>query len=416
MTLRALIGNAMHSLRRNRLQSSLSLLGIVIGVFAVTLIVSMGLGLRAFVVGQIEVFGTNLLAINPAVPGIAERNALSSGINAVFLTSLKIDDLEAIRDQDYPYIVSMIGMKTGQGYVRSGNKEIQSLVIASSAGYGEIDRQATIAKGRWYTEDEDRSLRQVAVLGATVAEKLFGQRDPIGQKVKLKDVQLEIVGVLDERGSMFGIDFDTLVLVPLTLGEKRVIGADFVNEIDIKVSEEKYVAVAEEDIRRLLMKRHKIEDPDKIDFVVTTEQEVKEQLTTVTGAITLLLGFLAAISLLVGGIGIMNIMLVAVVERIHEVGLRKSVGARDSDIRLQFLAESVILTTTGGLIGGFLGTVMAFAAAAFARAAGYDVPYVISLGAFFSAAVVSAVVGIVFGLYPARKAARLDPIESLRYQ
>lgn len=416
MTFGSIIRNAMHSLRRNRLQSSLSLLGIVIGVFAVTLIVSMGLGLRAYVVNQIEVFGKNLIAINPSPPGIENRGTLSAGFSSIFQTSLKRSDVDAIRDADLPYITAVSGMKTGQAYAKAGNREFQTIIFAVSSTYPEIDQQALVGSGRFYSEDDERSLRPVVVIGSKAAERLFPNQNPVGQKIKLKDASLTVIGVMKSRGSFAQFDFDTVVFVPLLYAEKFVIGSDFVIEIDIRVSDAKYVDTATYDIARLLRKRHRIDDPAKDDFMITTEQQVKDQVNTVTGAITLLLGFLAAISLLVGGIGIMNIMLVAVVERIHEVGLRKSIGARDADIRAQFLAESVILTSSGGLIGGFLGLLVSVIAVAVARHGGYDVPYLLSLPAFIVAALVSAVVGIVFGLYPARKAASLDPIAALRYE
>lgn len=417
MTKRDIFLGALHSLRRNRLQSALSLLGIVIGVFSVTIIVSMGLGLRAFVVGEVEVFGTNIMAIHPAVPGLAGRGVFGGGFDAVLLTTLKTQDLKALQDKErFPYLSTVIGMKSGQEYVKYGNREKQAMIFATNEGYLDIDRQTKIDEGRFFTDKDERSFRSVVVLGSDVKEKLFGSKSAIGEKVKVGNLSMEVVGTLKERGSMIGVNFDAIIIVPLLLAQKRIIGLDYVNEIDIKVSEEKYIPIAEEEIARLIRKRHGITDPAKDDFMVTTSSEVIEQLTTITGAITMLLGFLAAISLLVGGIGIMNIMLVSVVERIREVGLRKSLGARDEDIRLQFLAESVILTTTGGLVGGLLGFVVALASVAFARSSGFDVPYLLSLPAFFVAAFVAAVIGIVFGLYPAKKASELDPITALRYQ
>ena len=212
------------------------------------------------------------------------------------------------------------------------------------------------------------------------------------------------------------MDMDSMVFMPLRLAQKRITGNDNVFEVHLKVQDDEHVDETVADIQRLLRRRHNIDDPTKDDFMVTTMQDVTDRLNTITDVITYFLAFLAAISLVVGGIGIMNIMLVSVTERIREVGLRKALGAKPADILLQFLAESVVLTTVGGLLGGLLGFLMTMAVVAVMRANGLDVPYVVSMTAFLGAAVVSAAVGIVFGLQPARKAARLDPITSLRYE
>lgn len=409
--------NAVRSLRRHRIQSALSLLGIVIGVFSVTLIVSLGLGLRAFLVAEIETFGTNLMAVNPSVPSLSGQGSLTDTISGMFVTTLKLDDMEALKDKKvFPYITTVTGIKSGQDYVHYRNKEMQAMLMGSSYTYPDLDSQAKVEFGRFYNEKEEKSMAKVVVLGSAVAERLFGDRNGVGEKVRINNVPLEVIGVLADRGTMAGFDYDTIVFIPVILAARQVIGLDFLNEIDIKITDESMTAVAEEEITRMLRKRHGITDPSKDDFIVTTMTEVMDQINTITGAITLLLGFLAAISLFVGGIGIMNIMLVSVAERIREVGLRKSLGAKNEDIKLQFLTEAVILTTSGGLVGGMLGFLSTIGAVATARHLGYAIPYMVSLPAFVVAAFVSAGIGIVFGLYPAGKAAKLDPITALRFQ
>jgi len=418
MHLHDLAKASLGNLRRNKLRTALSLLGIVIGVFSVTVIISLGVAVKAGVIGYINNFaGQNLISINPAAPGASRHNSMQALMLGAGPASLTYDDVEALQDpRNLPDAVAVNGTVTGQEYIRFGNQEYRSMIAGVSAGYLEITPLIKVGEGRFFTTEEEKSLAPVVVIGSKVAKKLFGSADPVGQKVKIKDLPLKVVGVLQPLGSIVTMDMDSITIMPLRLAQKRITGNNKIMEMHVRAKDPELVDETVADIERLLRKRHNIEDPTKDDFMITTTQDITDRLNTITDVITYFLAFLAAISLLVGGIGIMNIMLVSVTERIREVGLRKALGAKPGDILMQFLTESVVLTTAGGLIGGALGFLITMVVVAIMRANHLDVPYVVSMTAFVGAAVVSAIVGIVFGIQPARKAAALDPITSLRFE
>jgi len=418
MHLHDLTKASLGNLRRNKVRTALSLLGIVIGVFSVTIIISLGMSVKAAIIGYIDNFvGKDLITVNPAAPGASRENSMQALMMGASPASIDYADLEALEDpRNLPYAQAVNGTVSGQEYVRFGNEEYRSMIAGVSSTYPLISPMIQVGQGRFFTREEEKSLAPVVVLGSKVASKLFGSIDPVGQKVKVKDMPLMVVGVLKPLGSVVTVDMDAITLFPLRLAQKRITGNDQIIEMHIRAVDQAHVEETVDDIQRLLRKRHKISDPSKDDFLVTKATDITDRLNTVTDVITYFLAFLAAISLLVGGIGIMNIMLVSVTERIREVGLRKALGAKPRDILLQFLVESVVLTTTGGLIGGALGFLITMAVVAIMRANNLDVPYVVSIAAFVGAALVSAAIGIIFGIHPARKAAALDAITSLRYE
>ncbi|MFH1046800.1 MAG: ABC transporter permease [Patescibacteria group bacterium] len=407
------IGLALNNLRRNRLRTILSLAGVMIGVFSVTLTVSLGFGLKSYIVGQVEQFGKNYVTINAKIPELSASGSISAQTGGD-VKSINYDDMKDLAK--IPNVQTAVAFSTDQALVSRGNEDITSLIFGSTASYLDFDLQTKIDNGRFFTEREEQAMKMYAVIGSKVADKLFGEDNPIGQTIRIRDLRFEVIGVTKPRGAVAFFDFDKIILVPLKLMQKRMLGSDYVQEIDLLVSDPKYIPQVSDDAARKLRRNHGITDPAKDDFMMTTALEVMEMVGTVTNAITILLGLLAAVSLLVGGIGIMNIMLVSVTERIREVGLRKALGARNDTIWQQFLAEAVILTAVGGGLGGLAGALITLLITAYARFTGFDVAYTVSLSSFLGGLFVAVVVGVVFGAYPAKKAAELDAIQALRYE
>ena len=273
-----------------------------------------------------------------------------------------------------------------------------------------------VDSGRFFTEDENSAVAKVIVIGSDVAKKLFGSEDAVGRSIKIKQVGFKIVGVLKPRGVMFGLNMDEMVVVPLSTGQKMLLGIDYIMEIGIKISEEGFIPQARSEITKLMRQRHHITDPKNDDFEIVAVSQILDIVNSVTGAISLLLGLLAAISLLVGGVGIMNIMLVIVTERTKEIGLRKALGAKQGDILIQFVLEAILISVLGGVIGIMVGILVSLVMTYVINSFGLAWPYVISVEAILISFLVAAFFGIVFGWYPAKKAARLNPIEALRFE
>ena len=408
---------ALTGLRANKTRTALSMLGIVIGVAAVIVIVSVGQGLKVLIVDQINVFGENMMSVQIKVPGSDYKASMQSMVEGMVITTLKYDDVEAVRDKKrFPYVKSVSGYASGMEWATYREKEKQVMFIASDAYYPEIDGQLKIAQGRYFTNKEERGMAKVAVIGSAVAKKFFGDQNPIGKQIKIKKINFKVIGVAADRGMVMTLDYDNLVYLPLKTAQKLITGIDHLVEFAIVMEDNQHFAQAKAEISQLLRERHNISDPTKDDFEVMSMDQIVEIVNTVTGVISLLLGLLAAISLLVGGVGIMNIMLVIVAERTREIGLRKALGAKRKDIMNQFVLEAALISVLGGIIGIISGIVFSFLVTLVVRAYNFDWPFVVSIEAIIISFLTAAFFGIVFGWYPANKAAKLNAIEALRYE
>ncbi len=402
-----LVSSAGRALRSNPLRSALTALGVIIGVASVVAMVALGSGAQAMVERSIASLGSNLLIV---VPGAQQAGGVRMAQGGGGRDTLTLDDAEAIAQLEGVLAVAP-SQRSGAQIVANGlnwNTRIEGVTPSYL-----LARDWDVSQGRFFDESEERQARRVVVLGATVARELFANVDPIGQMMRINGGSYEVIGVLTSKGqSGFGMDQDDIVLAPLTTVKRRISGrqrrADTVSQISVKAVGESELNRLQEDVENLLRERHRIRDGED-DFTVQNLSSITETAAQTTQVFTYLLGGISAVSLLVGGIGIMNIMLVSVTERTREIGLRKALGARQSDILHQFSLEAVTLSLAGGMIGLALGV-----AGAWAMTSLFNLPLVISPQNALMAIGFSGLVGVLFGAYPAWRAAKLDPIEALR--
>jgi putative ABC transport system permease protein len=391
------------TLMANKLRSSLTMLGIIIGNASVIAMIGIGEGAQSFVKDQVNSLGTNVLFIIPGNPDAQRRPVMQP-------PTLVKADADAIASQ-VPTVQEVAPALTGSEIVSYRSNNSTASLIGATPSYL-IVRNFDVAKGRFITKEDLKRQTNIAVLGSEIAEILFGKEDPVGHSIRIKNTSLQVVGVMQPKGAAFGDNQDLNIFLPLTTMSNRIAGRSSpygmrVSFISVSVKDESMMTAAQFQIENLLRLRHKIVKQD--DFTVRNQKDLMNILGNITGALTLLLACVAAISLVVGGIGIMNIMLVSVTERTKEIGLRKAIGASQEDILIQFIVEAVILSVTGGFIGTAIGIGGIFLVAAFS-----PLQASVSVSAIAIAVGVSGGIGLFFGVVPARQAARLDPIVALR--
>jgi len=405
---------AFTALQRNKVRTALTVLGIVIGISAVITVMSAGQGVKGYIVKQVETYGTDLIQTEIKVPStghVSTENATSLAMG-VEITTLTLDDEAAIRK--IPNIKNTYAGVTGQQLVSYDSNHKQVVLFGVSASFIEIDK-TKLAAGRFFTEDEDRSLVNVAVIGPKVKENLFGDNDCLDKWIKIGRQKFRVIGLMEGRGATFGFDMDDIIYVPVRTLQKKIMGINHLSFIMAQAENPDLIDQTAVEMTDSIRQLHEITDPDKDDFAVMPMTEALEILDSVFWAISLLLAAVAGISLIVGGVGIMNIMYVSVMERTYEVGLRKAVGATSHNILLQFLWEAIIVTFLGALVGVAFGILLSWLVAIVANSQGFDWQFVVLPSSLILSCGVAIGIGLIFGVFPAKTAANMDPVEAIRH-
>lgn len=406
MNLTNLLQEAFAALTANKARASLTILGIVIGIGSVIAMVSIGQGASKQIQESIQSIGSNLISVSPGFQrGFSQ---VRSGRGSA--TTLTLDDARAIA-AEVPFVAAVAPEVSRRYQITQKAQNTNTQVIGTIDTYPEV-RNIQMESGSFISERDFVSFTKVAVLGPTTRDDLFGEgANPVGQSIKINRINFRIIGITQSKGQQGFFNQDDVVFIPLSTAQRFLSGDNYVSNISVQASEEKAMPQVQQSITALLLARHNITDPQLADFSVLNQADVVQAATQITNIFTILLASIAGISLLVGGIGIMNMMLTTVTERTREIGLRKAIGAKKKDVTLQFLFEAVILTFIGGAIGIALGMILAFTISSFA-----GIPTKVALSSIILAFGVSAGIGLIFGYYPARKAAQLNPIEALRYE
>lgn len=402
-----IIKEAISSLTVNKLRTILATLGIVIGIGSVITLMSLGQGSQKMITEQIQSLGSNLLTVMPgSISSGNIRGALGGG------TTLTYDDAKAIKSSSQITTVKNVSPEyTTRSQVVAGRNNSNTQIIGVTPSYAEV-RKVNISQGSFISDRDLAGMTKVAVLGPATVSSLFGENaSPIGQMIRINGQTIRIIGVTVSKGGSGFQNQDDIVFIPLTTAQKQLFGVDHVSSISIEAKSAEVMTDAQNEVGYFLLARHKLNNPENADFSILSQNDILGAANQITGTLTALLAGIAAISLLVGGIGIMNIMLVTVTERTREIGLRKALGAKKKIIITQFLIESIILTIVGGALGMVIGISISYIISGF-----INLPFTISLQSVIMAIGVSSGIGVLFGWYPARKAANLQPIEALRYE
>lgn len=405
------------ALTANPVRTGLTTLGIIIGISTVILVLSAGAGFRSLIDNQIQKAGSNLIEVQTKVPQ-ANKNRSSIGAassraaSAVAITTLKNRDITDIKR--VPNVVNAYGVVLTQKVVSYRDVAKNALVYAAGAARFDIDKN-TLKEGRFYTQEEDSAASQVVILGKQIAGDLFGEEDPLGKLVKIGNLNFEVIGVYNSMGGLGGME-DQALFAPLVTTQKKIMGIDYMTVVVVQMRDANLGDPTALDIAAVLRRNHGITNPDKDDFTVQTAASALDTFNTIFNGITILLIAIAAISLIVGGVGIMNIMYVVVTERTAEIGLKKALGAKSSDILNEFLIESILVTVIGGIVGIILGAFFGWVIALIAASAGLAWTFTVPVYSILIGVGVSASIGISFGVLPARSASKMDPVEAMRYE
>lgn len=405
---------AVRTIQTHKARTLLALLGVVIGVFAVVLVTALGDGVKSFVLHQVESFGANLIQVEVKIPNTSAMSSenTTSRAQGVQITTLILKDEEAMRKLSN--VESSYAGSIGQERATVGSVEKRIFLFGTGSDAPSVDENIKLASGRFFTRNEDTNLDQVAVIGSEIKETFFGQNEAVGQSISIKGEKYRVIGVMAPRGSAAFFNLDTFTYIPIQTLQKKILGVNYVQFVSVKMKDATKETGTVGDITALLRKRHDISNPDKDDFSVTSTKQAQKTLGTVLGALSILLLALTSISLIVGGVGIMNVMYVSVSERTSEIGLRKAVGATSGNILRQFLFEALIITGLGGFLGIVLGVILSLVATMVFEHLGFHLSLTFTPNSLFLGAVFSIIVGLIFGIAPAYRAASLSPMEALR--
>lgn len=396
-----------------KFRSFLTILGIIIGIASVIIVMAVGASAQKLIIDQVSGVGSNLIGV---LPGASEEKGPPAQVFGIVTTTLKQSDLDAVlKKKNVPNAVSASGYVTGIGTVTFESTSISNSFQGVSADLPDVEN-VKLQSGRFFSQEENSGLARVAVIGSTVAEDLFEDQDPVGKVFNMKNVNFVVIGVMEERGGGGVTNSDTMIYVPLLTAQKLLLGIDYLSFIRVKIDSLENIERATADVEYTIRANHNIKNKESDDFSVRNTAQALDTITNVTNILKYFLTGIAAISLLVGGVGIMNIMLISVNQRVREVGLRRAVGAKSSHILTQFLIESAFITLIGGIIGILIGIMVALVASVVINALGYSWEFLISLESIVVATIVSIAIGVLFGLFPARKASQISPIEALRYE
>ena len=414
--IRISFNQAVIGLESNASRTILTTLGLIIGIALVVLVISAGNGAESWIKAQLTSFGSNTVFTEPKIPSARSDTESQFTVGSgVTITTLKASDVAAV--ERIPGVVAAYGASFAQAKLSFLNKVKNVTLLGTNAAFLKVDT-AQVAMGRFFSAEEDAGLAQVLVLGAGLKATLFGDQDALGQYVKVKGQNYRVIGVMKEQGARFFLNFDDQAYIPLSTMHKKILGIDYLVYFVTKFEDNTNLPALVQQMEMILRKNHaiRVDDGSKDDFSINASNDNADLVSGVLGGLTLLLSVIAAISLLVGGIGIMNVMFVTVTERTKEIGLRKAIGAKPIQILLQFFFEAIIISLFGGAIGIAIGVMLAAGLAALAQSFNFEWPLIITFNTILLAVGFSSICGIVFGLAPALKAARMDPIKALRFE
>jgi putative ABC transport system permease protein len=404
--------NAWKVIVRNKMRSFLTMLGIIIGITAVIIVLSVGESVQGLILNEVKSIGSNLIGI---LPGHAEEDGPPSAAFGVVITTLKYEDGEAIINGGYEHVESVAMYVSGSDIISLNDKKVSATFYGTTASYPDV-QNSTVEEGRFFTKEEEMGNAKVVVLGSKVAEDLFGDQDPLGMKIKIKKTNFTVIGILKSKGGGLIQNEDTNLFVPIKTAQNVLLGINHLGFIRVKVDKPENIDSTMDYIKGILRDRHNIDNSSEDDFSVRSVAQALETISSITDALRFFLAAVAAISLVVGGFGIMNIMLATVQERTKEIGLRKAIGAKNADIVRQFLIEAMTITFISGILGIITGALLLFLISTVVNAMGYYWELIISPWSIILGCLVSVGIGLIFGIAPAQKAATLNPIEALRYE